>query len=123
MLVHRYKTSVFTNKNIDSFVYVKCPKEANFQDTMLWKLNTTIYGPNDTSRSWYLNVKKELIGLGAIVCKSDPIVFIWHNKSKVNGLLCTHVDDFLFGGTELLFSQLLNMSSQLDYSTVLHSSI
>ena len=41
------------------------------------------------------------MGLGAIVCKSDPPVFIWHNQSKVNRLLCTHVDDFLFGGTQL----------------------
>ena len=61
----------------------------------------TIYRLNDASRSWYLNVKKELIGLGAIVCKSDPAVFIWYNQPKVNGLLCTHVDEFLFGGTEL----------------------
>ena len=101
MLVHRYKISIFTKQNIDRVVYVKVPKEADCQDTTLRKLNTTIYGLNDTSRSWYLNVKKELIGLGAIVCKSDPAVFIWHNQSKVNGLLCTHVDDFLFGGTEL----------------------
>ena len=51
--------------------------------------------------SWYLNVKKELIGLGAIVCKSDPAVFRWHNQSKVDGLLCAYGDDFLFGATEL----------------------
>ena len=30
-------------------------------------------------------LKKELIVLGAIVCKSDAAVFIWHNQSKVNG--------------------------------------
>ena len=79
-----------------------------------------------SSWSWYLNVEKELIGLGAILCKCDPAVYIWHNQSKVNGLLCTHVDDFLFGGTELFKIKLLiqlNVSSQLDQNTVLHSSV
>ena len=75
---------------------------------MFWKLNTTIYRLSDASRSWYLNVKKELIGLGAIVCKSDPTVFIWHNQSKVNRLVCTHVDNFLFGGTELFLNKVIN---------------
>ena len=49
-------------------------------------------------------LKKELIGLGVIVCKSGSAVFIWHNQSKVNGLLCTHVDDFLFGGIKIFIN-------------------
>ena len=48
------------------------------------------------------------MGLGAIVCKSDPTVLIWHNQSKVNGLLCTHVDGFLFGRTELFLNEVIN---------------
>ena len=95
------KSAFLQNTNIDRVVYVKPPKEADCQDTMLWKLNTTIYGLNDSLRSWYLNVKEELIELGAIVSKYDPAIFIWYNQSKVNGLLCTLVDDFFFGGTEL----------------------
>ena len=31
-----------------------------------------------------LMLKKELIGLGTIVCKSDPAVFIWHYQSQVS---------------------------------------
>ena len=57
-LVHRYEISVFTKQNIDRAIYVKPPKEAHCHDTTLWKLNTTIYGLDDASRSWYLNVKK-----------------------------------------------------------------
>ena len=86
MLVHRYKISIFTKQKYSRLIYSKIiAEEADCQDTMLWKLNTTIYGLNDTSISWYLNDKKEHIGLGAIVCKSDPAVFLWHNQSKVNG--------------------------------------
>ena len=102
------KSAFLQNKNIDRVVYVKPPKEVDCEDTTLWKLNTTIYGLNDASRSWYLNVKKELIGLDAIICKSDPTVFIWHNQSKVNRFLCTHVDDFLSGGAELFLNKVIN---------------
>ena len=102
------KSAFLQNKNVNRVVYVKPPKEADCQDIMLLKLNTFIYGLNDASRSWYLNVKKKLTWLGAIVCKSDTAVFIWHSQSKVNGLLCTHVDDFLLGGTELFLIKVLN---------------
>ena len=100
------KSAFLQNKNIDRVVYVKPPKDC--QDTTLWKLNTTIYGLYEASRSWYFNVKKELIGLVAIVCKSDLAVFVRHNQSKVNGLLCTNVDDFLFKRTELFLTKLIN---------------
>ena len=43
------KSAFLQNKNIDRVVYVKPPKEADCQDTTLWKLNTTIYGLNDAS--------------------------------------------------------------------------
>ena len=58
------KSAFLQNKNIDRVVHVKTPKEANCEDTTLRKLNTTIYRLNDVSRSWYLNVKKQLTGLG-----------------------------------------------------------
>ena len=37
MLVHRYKINIFTKQKY-RVVYVKPPKEADCQDTMLWKL-------------------------------------------------------------------------------------
>ena len=75
---------------------MKPPKEANSDPNKLWKLNTTIYSLNNASRSWYLNVKNELTKLGAETCQSDPFVFVWHSNAKLYGILCTHVDDFLF---------------------------
>ena len=53
------KSAFLQNKNIDRVVYVKPPKEADCQDTTLWKLNTTTYRLDDASISWYLNVEKE----------------------------------------------------------------
>ena len=69
MLVHRYKIAVFTKQKY-RVVHVKPPKEADCQNTTLWKLNTTIYRLSDASRSWYLNFEKELIRLDAIICES-----------------------------------------------------
>ena len=56
-MVQRYKVSIFAKQKY-KVVYVKPLKEADCEDTMFWKLNTTIYRLNDASRSWYLNVKK-----------------------------------------------------------------
>ena len=102
------KSAFLQNKNVDRVFYVKLPKEANCQDSKLCKSNTTIYRLNDASRSWCLNVKIERQGLGAIVCKSVPAVFIWHNQPKVNGLLHTQVNVFLFVGTELFLNKVIN---------------
>ena len=64
---------------------MKPPKEANSDPNKLWKLNTTIYGINDTSRSWYLYVKSELTKLGAKTCQSDPSVFVFLRKIFTTG--------------------------------------
>lgn len=53
-------------------------------------------------RSWYLNFRKELIDLNTVVCQSGPSVSARHVQAKLNGLLSTHLDDFPFGGTQLL---------------------
>ena len=63
------KSPFLRNKNIE-LCMLKPPKEADSQNTTLWKLNTTIYRLNDASRSWYLNFEKELIRLDAIICES-----------------------------------------------------
>ena len=102
------KSAFLQNKGIDRDVYVKPPKEANVPLDKLWKLNTTIYGLNDASRSWYLSVKNKLINLGTKLCKSDPAVFTWHFNGKFSGILCTHVDDFLFGGNEHFINKVIN---------------
>ena len=50
---------------------------------------------------------KKPIGLGTKEF-SFLVVFAWHNQLKVYWLFCTHVDDFLFGGTGLFVSKIIN---------------
>ena len=68
----------------------------------MWKLNIIIYGLNEVLRSWHLNVRKELIDLNTVVCQSGPSVSARHVQAKLNGLLSMHVDNFPFGGRQLL---------------------
>ena len=45
--------------------------------------------------------------MGATVCRSDPSVFVWHSDSELIGILCTHVDDFLFVGTQFFIENII----------------
>ena len=36
-----------------------------------------------------------------MVCQVNPSVFVRCDQAELNGLLCTYVDDFIFGGTQL----------------------
>ena len=48
-------------------------------------------------------------GLEGKVSKQDPAVFYWTNDdNEVQGILATHVDDFLFGGTEEFESNVID---------------
>ena len=37
------------------------------------------------------------------VSKLDPAVFTYHKNGELQGILIVHVDDFLFGGSELFY--------------------
>ena len=45
------------------------------------------------------SVKEVLLKAGAEKRKLDDSIFFWHRNGKVQGLICCHVDDFFWGGT------------------------
>ena len=45
------------------------------------------------------SVKEVLLKAGAEKHKLDDSIFFWHRNGKVQGLICCHVDDFFWGGT------------------------
>ena len=65
----------------------------------VWKLKRCIYGLKDAPREWYKKLAKTLQGLGAVVSKFDYALFIWYSDKVLHGILCTHVDDLIYGGT------------------------
>ena len=106
------KSAFLQGKNIERDVYLRPPKEAGVDKNCVWKLNTCIYGLSDASRHWYLSVKDELIKLGVKCSKYDPVVFYWHHNGELHGIICTHVDDFLFGGTNEFILNVMNPIKQ-----------
>ena len=94
-------TSAFLQGNgIERNVYLKPPPEANSKG-VVWKLKRVIYGLNDAPRAWYERVRGEFLNLGGKVSLFDEAMFLWHNEEcNIVGIIVTHVDDFIYAGTE-----------------------
>ena len=93
------KTAFLQRKEMEREVYLKPPKEAHFPGKV-WKLNKCVYGLADASLMWYQKVKSTLIACGGTMSKVDPAVFYWRNSENLNGIICVHVDDFLWTGSK-----------------------
>ena len=79
-------------------VYVKPPPEV-CEPEKIWRLKRCLYGLADAPREWYDRVCEEMKKMGATVSIYDKSVFMWHEDSKLVGLIITHVDDFEYCGT------------------------
>ena len=36
--------------------------------------------------------------LGEVKSNLDPTIFLWRTDEKLKGIMCSHVDDFFYGG-------------------------
>ena len=64
------------------------------------KLRKACYGLVDAPLEWFLTVSDYLTSIGFTRCVSDPCCFRYVHENKLVGLVCGHVDDFLFSGPE-----------------------
>ena len=92
------KAAFLQGKQLDREVYLIPPPEAKVSGK-LWKLKRAVYGLNDASRFWYLRVREELSKAGCKCSKADPSVY-YYFPSNLEGVLISHVDDFVWSGTE-----------------------
>ena len=54
------------------------------------------------------SVHEVLIALGAIVSSFDNALFIWYDcDGNLMGVLATHVDDFIYAGTEIFLTTVI----------------
>ena len=105
------RTAYLQGNKIERDVFVKPPPE--FDNGMIWKLKKTVYGLRDAARAWYLRVKQELIQLGVKISKFDPALFSWHWDGECQGVICVHVDDFLWAGTNLFYERIIKKLEKL----------
>ena len=92
------KTAYLQGEDIQRDVYLKPPSEGEWNG--LWKLKKTVYGLKDAAKAWYGKVVKVVEELGGVRSRLEPNIFFWKEGHKVKGVLCTHVDDFCYGGTK-----------------------
>ena len=60
-----------------------------------------VYGLKDAPRAWRIKLDQILRGLGSNPMKSDPCLYMWHDKSgELLAIASTHVDDLKLTGTE-----------------------
>ena len=56
---------------------------------------------------WYFRVRDEFIICGACVSKYDEAIFYLHYKKTRQGVVCSHVDDFFWGGSQVFKNQVI----------------
>ena len=60
-----------------------------------------VYGLKDAPRAWRIKVDQILRSLDSNPMKSDPCLYMWHNKGgDLLAIASTHVDDLKLIGTE-----------------------
>ena len=101
------KTAFLQGKKLEREVFLDPPKKAEVLKGKIWKLNKCVYGLSDASREWYLTVRQELKHLGGRVSKHDQAIFTWHDRSRLSGVIATHVDDFCWAGTKEFQSKVI----------------
>lgn len=92
------KAAFLQGQRINREVYLQPPQE--FFCGKIWRLKKTVYGLSDAARAWYETVKDELVRLGMRTSKFDPAMFMFNKGDTLEGIVCIHVDDFCWGGTE-----------------------
>ena len=84
-------------EDLDREVFVKPPVDIR-KDWVIWRLKKPLYGLDDSSRKFYIRVKKMFINLGFEVLEGDAAYFYIMKEGKLYGQISTHVDDFNMAG-------------------------
>ena len=100
--------SAFLQGEISRELYIMPPQEACVPEERIWKVKKVVYGGSDTSRNWFLTVKKELLSLNCQQSSIDKAMFRWYHNSKMAGLLVLHADDYFYAGTELFRTKVIS---------------
>ncbi len=61
----------------------------------------------DAPKSWFIRLKDEVKKLGLTPCDLDPALSYWYKNGKLEGIMCVHVDDILWGGSENFIKEVI----------------
>ena len=98
------KSAFLQGRELDRDVFIKPPPEA-----FIWKLRRCLYGLNDAARQFYISINHALKSQGCIQSQLDPSLFYFKSDSNtVEGILVSHIDDFLHGGSIQFDERIMN---------------
>ena len=106
-------TSAFLQgMELDRLVVIKPPRESGVPKGKLWRLKVALYGLDDASLRFYQKVASTCEELKLTQSKLSPAFFYRLDEDgKIEGVLGTHVDDFLHGGSDAFEK---NVTNKLD---------
>lgn len=106
------KSAFLQGEQLDREVFIVPPKEADVSEGYVWKLKRCLYGLNDAARKFFDSVANELYVSGCIQSQLDPSLYFYHENSEVHGIIVSHIDDFLYAGTDKFCSVIIGKLCQ-----------
>ena len=80
-------------------MYVVPPEDVR-KEGKIWKLVKPLYGLDDASRKFWLNVRENLIRLKMQTVPGDAAFYYDNNEGRLRGAVLSHMDDFTVAGDE-----------------------
>ena len=97
---------------MDRDIFVRPPPDIRKQQpNILWLLKKPLYGLDDSSRKFYLRVKKLFVKNGLEILPSDNAYFYCLKNGSLVGQVVIHVDDFFISGNEEFVDWFIKMVS------------
>ena len=95
-------------------MYVQLPLEPipRVPPGAMVEIKKHVYGLVDAPRKWWQCLSGELQKLGMKTSALDPCCYYWHRDGTLQGILAFHVDDLVFGGSELFRRDVLDRLKQ-----------
>ena len=107
---------------LDREVLLKPPLDVRKEKPgILWRLIKPLYGLDDSSRKFYLRVKRLFLKNNMQLLPSDNAYFYYRMEGKLVGQVVIHVDDFFYAGTDYFLTWFESMITEnLKVSKVEH---
>ena len=98
-----FKNAFLQGMPLDREVFMLPPKDyRNEYPDIVWRLVKPLYGLKDASRQWNLKIDIDFKNVNLTQSSLDQaLYFIRDNANTLIGILLIHVDDCIFGGTEI----------------------
>ena len=97
-LCHFGVDQAFVRSHLDEDVFRRLPKGYGKLSGKVVRVNKSLYGLKQASRTWHAHLTMCLENLGFEQCMSDVCVFRWIENGRVSITAVVHVDDIFAVG-------------------------